>query len=141
MRSHTSGWLIEATAHCPGGPFRPQRYYVAVPIKAEAITALRRRVPEIADANIEAVAGLSPHTVYGRLHLKRGDIAEATSSDWKEHIDALLDEGLEETFPCSDPVAAGSFTGTEPSPHRRGGKASTDSTRVHRAKTAKDAEG
>jgi len=114
---------------------------VAVPIKAEAIAALRRRVPEIADANIEAVAVLSPHTVYGRLHLKRGDIAEATSSDWKEHIDALLDEGLEETFPCSDPVAAGSFTGTEPSPHRRGGKASTDSTRVHRAKTAKDVEG
>ena len=34
-----------------------------------------------------------------------------------------------------------SFTGTELPPHRRGGKASTDSTRVHRAKTAKDVEG
>lgn len=113
---------------------------MAVPIKAEAIAALRRRVPEIADANIEAVAVLSPHTIYGRLRLKRGEIAEATSSDWKEHSDALLDEGLNETFPCSDPVAAGSFTGTEPPPHRRGGKASTDSTRAHRAKTAKDVE-
>jgi hypothetical protein len=31
----------------------------------------------------------------------------------KRHIDELLDEGLEATFPASDPVAVGHFTGTE----------------------------
>jgi hypothetical protein len=32
----------------------------------------------------------------------------------REHLDELVDEGLRETFPASDPVAVGSFTGTEP---------------------------
>ena len=32
----------------------------------------------------------------------------------KRHIDELLDEGLRETFPASDPVSVGHFTGTEP---------------------------
>jgi len=31
----------------------------------------------------------------------------------KQHIDELLDEGLEATFPASDPVSVGHFTGTE----------------------------
>jgi hypothetical protein len=31
----------------------------------------------------------------------------------KRHLDELLDEGLEETFPASDPVAVGHFTSTE----------------------------
>ena len=31
----------------------------------------------------------------------------------KKHIDELLDEGLRETFPASDPVSVGHFTGTE----------------------------
>jgi hypothetical protein len=29
------------------------------------------------------------------------------------HLDELLDEGLQETFPASDPVAVGDFTSTE----------------------------
>jgi hypothetical protein len=31
----------------------------------------------------------------------------------KRHLDELLDEGLKETFPASDPVSVGQFTGTE----------------------------
>jgi hypothetical protein len=32
----------------------------------------------------------------------------------RRHVDELLDEGLRQTFPASDPVAVGHFTGTEP---------------------------
>jgi hypothetical protein len=32
----------------------------------------------------------------------------------KRHLDELLDEGLKETFPASDPVSVGHFTSTEP---------------------------
>jgi len=32
----------------------------------------------------------------------------------KRHLDELLDEGLRGTFPASDPVSVGHFTGTEP---------------------------
>jgi hypothetical protein len=31
----------------------------------------------------------------------------------KRHLDELLDEGLKETFPASDPVSVGHFTSTE----------------------------
>lgn len=31
----------------------------------------------------------------------------------RQHLDDLLDEGLKATFPASDPVAVGRFTGTE----------------------------
>jgi hypothetical protein len=31
----------------------------------------------------------------------------------KQHIDDLLDEGLKASFPASDPVSVGHFTGTE----------------------------
>jgi hypothetical protein len=32
----------------------------------------------------------------------------------KRHLDELLDEGLKQTFPASDPVSVGQFTATEP---------------------------
>ena len=32
----------------------------------------------------------------------------------RRHVDDLLDEALRQTFPASDPVAVGHFTGTEP---------------------------
>lgn len=106
------GWLVEVTDRLGGkGRWRVRRYHVAVPNKAEAVAAVRRRVPGAARATIEAVTVLSRHTVYDRLRLKRGDIVEALE---KSHIDELLDEALEETFPCSDPIATGSFTSTEP---------------------------
>jgi hypothetical protein len=36
----------------------------------------------------------------------------------KQHLNDLLDEGLKATFPASDPIAVGGFTGAEvlPSP-------------------------
>jgi hypothetical protein len=38
----------------------------------------------------------------------------ASGATEKRHLDELLDEGLRETFPASDPVAVGRSTGTEP---------------------------
>jgi hypothetical protein len=32
----------------------------------------------------------------------------------REHLEELVDEGLRATFPASDPVSLGGFTGTEP---------------------------
>jgi hypothetical protein len=32
----------------------------------------------------------------------------------RRHLDELLDEGLRQTFPASDPVSVGHFTATEP---------------------------
>lgn len=34
-------------------------------------------------------------------------------NETKQHIDDLLDQGLAATFPASDPVSVGHFTGTE----------------------------
>ena len=49
----------------------------------------------------------------------------------KQHLDELLDEGLRETFPASDPVSVGHFTATEgPSP--RGGAVATAAAKVKR---------
>ncbi len=42
----------------------------------------------------------------------------------REHLEDLVDEGLRATFPASDPVSVGSFTGTEP-PRRRIGRPAT----------------
>jgi hypothetical protein len=40
-------------------------------------------------------------------------IAGAKRHRQKQHLDALLDEGLKQTFPASDPVSVGHFTSTE----------------------------
>jgi hypothetical protein len=40
-------------------------------------------------------------------------MAAAKGDRQKGHLDELLDEGLKETFPASDPVAVGHFTSTE----------------------------
>ena len=42
-----------------------------------------------------------------------GRIAGSKGGKEKRHLDELLDEGLRETFPASDPVSVGHFTGTE----------------------------
>jgi hypothetical protein len=41
-------------------------------------------------------------------------LAGSKGSNQKRHLDELLDEGLRETFPASDPVAVGHFTANEP---------------------------
>jgi hypothetical protein len=54
----------------------------------------------------------------------------------KRHLDELLDEGLKQTFPASDPVSVGHFTGTEP-PSQPADRAVVDSTRSERTKSGK----
>jgi hypothetical protein len=41
-------------------------------------------------------------------------LAGSKGGKQKRHLDELLDEGLQGTFPASDPVAVGHFTATEP---------------------------
>ena len=96
-----------------------------------------RPLPRIADLVMDHVAG----TPAEKLAWLRGQIAAgsldgddpdevaeaeallvmlvrlaARSDKKKRHLDELLDEGLQATFPASDPVAVGHFTGTEPAP-------------------------
>lgn len=40
-------------------------------------------------------------------------LARLSDSKAQKHLDELLDEGLKGTFPASDPVSVGRFTGTE----------------------------
>lgn len=42
---------------------------------------------------------------YVRKHPEFNDLLNTTHASEKEHLDALLDEGLKETFPASDPPA------------------------------------
>jgi hypothetical protein len=50
------------------------QFNVAEPIKAQAVEAVRRRIPEAAAAKVEAKTALSSHTVYGLLRMKRGQL-------------------------------------------------------------------
>lgn len=60
-----------------------------------------------------------------------GRVSSPRSRSDKRHLDDLLDEGLRETFPASDPVAVGHFTSTEPPsrPIDRGATEPTFATR------------
>jgi hypothetical protein len=93
-------------------------------------------LPRIADLVMECVAGtpaeklawLRGQMVAGKLDGDDPDevaqaevlllmlvrLSAAGTGKEKRHLDALLDEGLRETFPASDPVTVGHFTGTEP---------------------------
>ena len=51
----------------------------------------------------------------------------------KRHLDELLDEGLKQTFPASDPVSVGRFTSTE-APSRPIDRAVVDFTGVAKSK-------
>jgi hypothetical protein len=95
-----------------------------------------RRWPTIAELVMEHVPGtpaekvawLRQQSAQGRLDGDDPDeIAQAESllamlarfagsrpDRQTRHLDELLDEGLRETFPASDPVAVGDFTSTEP---------------------------
>ena len=51
----------------------------------------------------------------------------------KRHLDDLLDEGLKQTFPASDPVSVGQFTSTE-APRHPVDRAVADLTAVNKRK-------
>ena len=71
--SKVCGWVVEV--------IRPARHValrfnVAEPVKAQAVEAVRRRIPEAAAAKVEAKTALSSHTVYGLLRMKRGQLVQ-----------------------------------------------------------------
>jgi hypothetical protein len=93
-------------------------------------------LPRIADLVMECVAGtpaeklawLRGQMVAGKLDGDDPDevaqaealllmlirLSAARAGREKRRLDELLDEGLRETFPASDPVTVGHFTSTEP---------------------------
>lgn len=77
---------------------------MVVPSKSEAIAALCGRVPDAAGAVVQAVTPLSRHTIYDRLRLKRSELRKAPNREEKKHLDELLNEALEQTFSCCDPI-------------------------------------
>jgi hypothetical protein len=60
-----------------------------------------------------------------------GRLSGSKAGKEKRHLDELLDEGLKETFPASDPVSVGHFTATE-APSRPVDTGVVDSTPVAR---------
>jgi len=60
-------------------------------------------------------------------------VAGSKGGKEKRHLDELLDEGLKETYPASDPVSVGHFTSTEP-PSRPIETAVVDSTGSRKTK-------
>jgi len=67
------GWVVEVSRPAPDVALK---FNVAEPNKAQAIAAVRRRIPQAATAEVEATTALSSHTVYGVLRMKRGDVAQ-----------------------------------------------------------------
>jgi hypothetical protein len=72
------GWLVQVSNR-PGGKGDEtiQRFNVAEPNKDEAVKSVRRRVPGGEGATVVALEGLSRHTVYNLLRLRRGDMTAA----------------------------------------------------------------
>lgn len=60
-------------------------------------------------------------------------VAGSKGGKEKRHLDELLEEGLKQTFPASDPVSVGHFTGTE-APSQPIDRAVTDLTGVPKTK-------
>src|SRR5262245_8216574 len=110
--------------------FRVQGRY-----RAKSASREGKRLPRIADLVMEHVAGtasdklawLRCQMAAGRLDGDDSDevaqaeallvmlvrLSAASDRRQKRHLDELLDESLRATFPASDPVAVGHFTGTE----------------------------
>jgi hypothetical protein len=63
-----------------------------------------------------------------------GRIAGSKGGKEKRHLDELLDEGLRDTFPASDPVSVGHFTSTE-APSRPIDRAVVDDTAPGKTKS------
>jgi len=69
------GWVVEVSRPAPDAALQ---FNVAEPIKAQAIAAVRRRIPQAATAVVEAKAALFSHAIYGVLRMKRGDVVQIT---------------------------------------------------------------
>jgi hypothetical protein len=67
------GWVVEVNRPAPATTLQ---FNVAEPAKAQAIEAVRRRIPEAKGANVEAKTPLSSHAIYGVLRMKRGEVAK-----------------------------------------------------------------
>lgn len=64
------GWLVQV-----GDGNEPIQYFnIAEPNKINAVKSVRRRVAGGEHATITALKGLSRHTVYNVLRLKRGEM-------------------------------------------------------------------
>ncbi len=72
--SKVFGWVVEVNRDAPALTLQ---FNVAEPAKAQAVEAVRRRVPEARGARVEAKKPLSSHMVYGVLGMKRGELAKA----------------------------------------------------------------
>jgi hypothetical protein len=112
------------------------------------------RISEVVMAHVEGtpaekLAWLRAQRSAGRLDGDDPDeIAEAEAllamlarlspkdREQQRHLDELLDEGLMETFPASDPVSVGHFTGTEP-PTRPVDRRAADATTTPRARAGR----
>jgi hypothetical protein len=68
--SKAAGWIVEVT-----DAIGVARYDAAFPIKADAEAAVRRRVTGGVALTVDAVSPLSPHEIYRKLRMKRGEIA------------------------------------------------------------------
>jgi hypothetical protein len=71
MSAQAFGWIVEVT-----GPDGTKRYHVAVRNRAEAVSAVRRRVAGAKEARVEAVSMLSKRDVSVTLRLKPGEVAQ-----------------------------------------------------------------
>jgi len=63
-------------------------------------------------------------------------LSGSKESNERRHLDELLDEALMETFPASDPVSVGNFTGTE-RPSRPTNRAAVELTTTRKTKGRK----
>ena len=77
MTSETTGkafgWVVEVKQAAPTGTLQ---FNVAEPSKEQAVEAVRRRIPGASNASVEATTALSSNMVYGRLRMRRGDVAK-----------------------------------------------------------------
>ena len=71
--SKVCGWVVEVIRPAPHVALQ---FNVAEPVKAQAVEAVRRRIPEAAAARVEAKTALSSHAVYGLLRMKRGQLVQ-----------------------------------------------------------------
>jgi hypothetical protein len=73
----TCGWLVEVSNdNGASGNAAVRRFNIAEPSKAEAERSVRRRIVGAEGATVTALEGLSRHTVYNVLRLKRGEMTQ-----------------------------------------------------------------